>query len=122
MAIDSIVSARPAERPAAGADAAAYGVAQARATPLETRAAVKSATTPPSLEQVTDAVTQLNKSLQIKAQSLEFSIDTESKRTIVKLIDQKTKEVLRQIPTPEALELAKSLDAAGTGQLIKQTA
>jgi flagellar protein FlaG len=63
----------------------------------------------------------LNKASQAKAQGLEFSVDNDSKRTIVKVVDQTTKEVLRQIPSPEALAIAKSLDSS-KGLLIKQTA
>ncbi len=98
---------QPAVRaPAAAADSAA---------PVEKSAAV------PSLEQVQHAVTNINKSLQTLSQDLEFSVDTDSNRTIVKVVDQKTKEVIRQIPTPEALEIAKALDTV-KGLLIKQTA
>ncbi len=55
------------------------------------------------------------------SQDLEFSIDEDSDRTVVKIIDQKTKEVLRQIPSPEALAIAKALDQA-KGLLIQQKA
>jgi flagellar protein FlaG len=42
---------------------------------------------------------------------------------VVKVVDQTTKEVLRQIPTPEALEIAKALESkSSTGLLIQQTA
>jgi flagellar protein FlaG len=60
--------------------------------------------------------------VQGRAQSLEFSIDDDSNRTIVKVIDQSTKEVLRQIPTPEALQIAKSIDARSGGLLVDQEA
>jgi flagellar protein FlaG len=77
----------------------------------------------PSLAQVNAAVSRLNQAAQAKSQGLEFSVDSDSKRTVVKVVDQSTKEVLRQIPTPEALELAKALEAASrTGLLIQQTA
>lgn len=130
MTIDTIGSATAAAsgRPAAGApvssDAAvAQGAARAPATAVETAAAVRAPSAAPSLEQVNEAVSQLNKSVQAKSQGLEFSIDTDSKRTVVKVVDQTTKEVLRQIPTPEALEIAKSLEAkSSTGLLIQQTA
>ncbi|MES2741303.1 MAG: flagellar protein FlaG [Pseudomonadota bacterium] len=122
-------SAAPAiARSAAGADPSApAGATRAGAAPITTAAvAAKAATAAkaapaPTLEQLTDAVATLNQAPQTKAQGLEFSIDTDSKRTVVKLIDQTTKEVLRQFPSPEALEIAKSLDKA-TGFLIKQTA
>jgi flagellar protein FlaG len=126
MTIDSISAATPvrgAERPVTGSDSAApqaLGRAPA-ATALETAAAVRSAEPAPTLEQVKQAVSDLNKSAQAKSQGLEFSVDDDSKRTIVKVIDQTTKEVLRQIPSPEALQIAKSLDSA-KGLLISQTA
>jgi flagellar protein FlaG len=127
MTIDTIGSAttaRPADRAPVSTDAAAaQGAARAPATAVETAAAVKAPSATPSLEQVNEAVSQLNKSIQAKSQGLEFSVDSDSKRTVVKVVDQTTKEVLRQIPTPEALEIAKSLESkSGTGLLIQQTA
>jgi flagellar protein FlaG len=77
----------------------------------------------PSLDQVNRAVSELNQSQQARSQGLEFSVDSDTQRTVVKVIDQSTKEVLRQIPTPEALEIAKALEAKSTkGVLIQQTA
>lgn len=130
MTIDTIGSAtsaasgRNVERTPASSEAAvAQGAARAPATAVETADAVKAPSAAPSLEQVTQAVSQLNKSSQAKSQGLEFSIDTDSKRTVVKVVDQTTKEVLRQIPTPEALEIAKALESkSSTGLLIQQTA
>jgi flagellar protein FlaG len=124
MTIDSIGSAptgRPVERQGAGADVVATtGATRSPAVAVDTANAVKGA---PSLDEVNRAVSELNKSPQAKSQGLEFSIDTDTKRTVVKVIDQSTKEVLRQIPTPEALEIAKAMEAKSTkGVLIQQTA
>jgi flagellar protein FlaG len=93
----------------------------AQATAVDTPKAVKSAENAPSLEQVNQAVKNINKSLQTLAQDLEFSVDTDSQRTVIKVIDQKTKEVIRQIPSEEALEIAKTLDTVN-GLLKKQEA
>ena len=71
--------------------------------------------------ELTNAVATINKAVQALAPSLEFSIDADSKRTIVKIVDQDTKEVIRQMPTVEALEIAKALDRL-QGLLIRQTA
>lgn len=76
---------------------------------------------PPGLAQVAQAVHNLNKMMQSLSPDLEFSIDDESNRTIVKLVDQQTKEVIRQIPTKDTIEIAKALDRV-QGLLIKQKA
>lgn len=75
----------------------------------------------PTFEQVTKAVQDINKAIQATSQGLELSVDKTSHEVIVKLIDQQTRQVLRQIPTQEALEIAKSLDKL-QGLLITQTA
>ena len=94
MTIDTIASFTPGrlpERPVAGADATTAGTAgatRAPATATETANPVKGA---PSLEQVNRAVSELNKSAQASSQGLEFSVDADSDRTVVKVIDQSTK-------------------------------
>lgn len=77
--------------------------------------------TPPSREQVDDAVQKINEGMRASSQSLEFAIDEDSKEIVVKIIDQGTREVVRQIPSVEALEIAKSIDKM-RGLLISQTA
>jgi flagellar protein FlaG len=93
----------------------------ANAAPTQTAAAVKQASKPPSAAEVSDAVNKINQTLKNVAQNLEFSVDKESDRVVVKIIDQQTKETVRQIPTEEALEISKSLDKL-QGLLIKQSA
>ena len=73
------------------------------------------------LKDVKQAVSEINKAMQFMSRELEFSVDTDSNRTIVKVIDQQTREVIRQMPTKEARELGKALEKA-QGLLIKQTA
>ncbi len=41
---------------------------------------------------------------------IEFSLDDETGQSVLKVIDVQTKEVLRQIPTEEALAISKALD------------
>ena len=41
---------------------------------------------------------------------VEFSLDADSGRVVVKIIDSATQEVVRQIPMEEMLALAKALD------------
>ena len=75
----------------------------------------------PELKDVRQAVSDINKAMQFMSRELEFSVDTDSKRTIVKVIDQQTREVIRQMPTEEALEIGKALEKV-QGLLIRQTA
>ena len=80
----------------------------------------------PSREDVSAAVKKMNDAMQGSTQSLQFSIDEDSKDIVVKVIDQSTKEVVRQIPSKEALQIAKSIDKSidkmQQGLLIDHTA
>lgn len=75
----------------------------------------------PTPAELKSAVEKLNQSMTASSQDLQFSVDEDSKKTVVKLVDRNTHEVLRQMPTKEALEIAKSLDKA-MGKLIDQHA
>ncbi len=95
--------------------------ANIKATPVQTTNAVQQADAAASMDEVKQAVQDINKSLQSLSQGLEFSVDTDSKEVIIKVVDQQTKEVLRQMPSKEALEIAKALDQV-LGKLIKTKA
>lgn len=85
------------------------------------RAAPEKAVAEPGRDEVTSAVKKLNEALPQSAQTLEFEIDEESKDVVVKIIDRDTKEVVRQMPSKEALEMAKAIDKM-VGRLIDHTA
>lgn len=54
-------------------------------------------------------VAQLNKSIQSVQRNLSFSIDEDLEKVVINITDKETDEVVRQIPTEEALEMSKSL-------------
>ncbi|MGE8064011.1 flagellar protein FlaG [Pseudomonas sp. NPDC089569] len=58
------------------------------------------------------AVQEIEKFVQSIKRNLEFSIDEQSGKVIVKVIASETGEVVRQIPSAEALKLAESLSNA----------
>ena len=64
----------------------------------------------PSLEQVLQAAKQVQEMVQTKASNLIFSLDKDSGKTIVKIVDSQTDEVIRQIPSEEIVALANALD------------
>ena len=81
----------------------------------------------PSNSQVAQAVQKINASAAVQSQGIEFAIDSTSHRIVVKVVDQSNNQVIRQIPSKEALAIADSLDespsgSAGSGLLIKQQA
>ena len=50
-----------------------------------------------------------------KNSELAISMDKETQRIIVKVLDSKTKEVIKQIPSEELLALAEDLQKTGAG-------
>lgn len=52
---------------------------------------------------------------------IQFSLDNDSGKTVVKVIDRTTQEIIRQFPSEEAIDLAKALDRF-QGLLVKQQA
>jgi len=71
-------------------------------------------------EQVQQTIETLEQIIKNKApNSVAFSIDDSSGKTIVRISDAKTGEMIRQIPSEEMLELARSLDKM-QGMLLKQ--
>ncbi|QJI41664.1 flagellar biosynthesis protein FlaG [Pseudomonas sp. ADAK2] len=58
------------------------------------------------------AVQEIEKFVQSVKRNLEFSIDETSGKVIVKVIASESGEVIRQIPSAEAMKLAESLHNA----------
>jgi flagellar protein FlaG len=76
-------------------------------------------------EKLDTAVSKLNDFVQNIQRDLQFSLDEDSGEMVVKVIDSKSRQVIRQIPSEEALKLARSLaEQNGDGKLtiFKSTA
>lgn len=71
-------------------------------------------------EVVKEAVERVNEYVQTIQRNLEFSVDEDLDRTIVKVVDRVSGEVIRQIPDETFLELARKLDENGEFQLLDQ--
>jgi len=65
-------------------------------------------------EELEAAVKQMEKFFQSVHRNLEFSIDDKSGKVVVKVIATETGEVVRQLPSAEALKLADSLKNANS--------
>ena len=63
-------------------------------------------------DELTKAVDQMNERSELLRRNLQFSVDDESGRMVIKVVDSQTDEVIRQIPKEEMLEIARSLEKA----------
>ena len=67
------------------------------------------------------AVKKLNDLVAPALQTVQFSLDAQSERMVVKVVDTASKQVLRQIPNEEVLAMSKTLDKL-QGLMGRQTA
>jgi len=67
--------------------------------------------TPENKDEIAKAVEQLSSHVQTLNRDLQFSVEEElgMGRTVVKVLDSETKEVIRQIPSEEVIKIAKQL-------------
>ena len=64
------------------------------------------------------AVQDINEYIQSVQRELQFSVDEDSGRTVIKVMDLETNEVIRQIPNEEALKFARMLEEGADLELI----
>lgn len=96
-------------QPAAPAD-----VADSRPPP----AAAPVAVDPKVLQQLAD---KLSQTIGMTGQQVQFSVDSDTGKTVLRVTDAESGAVLRQIPGDEALSMARILDKM-QGVLIRQKA
>lgn len=96
-----------------GSQAASFGTQQS--------AAGQTKNEEPSSKDVQDAVKSMNDFVGTINNSLKFSVDDETGKTIVKVMDIETKEVIKQIPSEEMIAIAKAVDQL-KGLLVQQKA
>lgn len=106
--------ARP-QTPLEGQQPAATVVAQEKAVQPVSSAVVQ--------DQVKNAVDIVNRVVQNMAHgsNIEFTVDSDTKINVIKVVDKSTKEVIHQFPSEEILSIAKSIDRL-QGLIIRQKA
>lgn len=75
----------------------------------------------PDVEKTEEAVARLNEILKDRRRELEFSVDQDTGRTVLKVIHAESGEVIRQIPPEELLQIARTF-IEGTGSFIEDQA
>ncbi len=63
-----------------------------------------------TLQELAAAVDEINERAQNQRRSLQFSIERELNLTVVKVVNPATDEVIRQIPSEEFVEKARSME------------
>ena len=119
MSIQPIISNAPS-LPQQSAAPATGDERPAKSAP-QTAADAELTSAPPSPQQLHEAVGEINKALESASENLQFAVDQDTGKTVVKVIDSSTNEVIRQIPSQEVLAIARSLDRL-QGILFKQKA
>ena len=103
MAIDSLsnlVTTAPAAVPA-----------QARPSArTEPTVSAQGQPAPVESEQVQRAAETINRQLQTVAPNLRFSVDEDTGKTVVRVVDTDTGEIIRQVPSEEVLAISRSID------------
>lgn len=111
-------AAQTSGQQAAVPSSSAQGVADAATAAV----AVKPAQAARGNEQVKQVMEEVKQAVEARApNSLDFSIDDSSGKVIVKVTDAATGEMVRQIPSEEMLDIARSIDKM-QGLLLKEKA
>lgn len=61
-------------------------------------------------EEVSNALKNINNFFQMSKRTMQFSINEGTGKMVIEIKDEKTGEVIRQIPSEEVLQLEKKLD------------
>ena len=67
---------------------------------------------------VDEAVEALNNDAQVIQRELQFTVDKASGFTVIKVIDSTTEEVIRQLPSEEAIKVARRLREGGSLEIF----
>ena len=86
--------------------------------PAQSRPAVRQESAPqpapaaPAVDaaQARRAVETINRQLEAAAKNLRFSVDDSTGKTVVRVVDTSTGEVIRQVPSEELLAISRSID------------
>ncbi len=88
---------------------------------VEESAKKENAKEQPTEKQLEDLATNMSDMMSMMRKGLAFRVDDNSGTSVVSVLDVESGEVLRQIPSEEALELAEKLTEV-TGLLMKTEA
>jgi flagellar protein FlaG len=78
-------------------------------------------TSAPSSAQIQQALHNLKQAIEPVANDLSFSVDEQSGKTVIRVMDSVTKELIRQIPSEEVMAMAHAVEQQ-SGMLVQAKA
>lgn len=99
-------------RETAAAVESAQPLSAARGTALPAGGKNLPPATPPTVEAVRKAAEDIDRFLRDAGHELSFAVDDDTGRTVISVRDPTTGELIRQVPSEEALRIARNLDRA----------
>ncbi len=62
-----------------------------------------------SIDEIENVIKEMNQFIQIFNAKIAFEIDKDTKKTVLKIIDAQTNEIIRQIPPEELLKISRRI-------------
>ncbi|MBI3903707.1 MAG: flagellar protein FlaG [Nitrosomonadales bacterium] len=121
MLIQSTSSAAQAAWPTSDSVPVAVGAPKTQIPPVQN--ADKATKEQPTSAQLQSAVDSLNQAMKQNNANVEFSIDKDTKQTVIRVVESKTGDVIRQYPSEDVLAISRAIDhMQQQGLLLKQKA
>jgi len=92
------------------------------AAPVQTTATAPPVQKKSSAEEIQRLTAELQRRVNTVAPELVFSIDQSSGRSVIQITDSATKEVIRQIPSEDTLQMNRALERFQQGLLLDNKA
>lgn len=82
----------------------------------------QNASVQPTPSELKSAVAAINSVMRQSNLNLEFSVDTDTRETVVKMVDTSTGELIRQFPSEATLAISRGIEQFQQGMLLAQKA
>jgi flagellar protein FlaG len=76
----------------------------------------------PTAEQLGKIVSQLQSQVNSSAANLQFSVDHDTGKSVIKVMDTSTNTVIWQFPSEQALQMSRDIERSQKGSMINQQA
>jgi flagellar protein FlaG len=93
-----------------------------QAAPVASPQAATKQVAQPTEAQLKSAVDSINTSMKQNNTNVEFSLDPNTKQTVIKVTDSETGQVITQFPSKQILAISQMIEQAQNGALLKQQA